>query len=61
MSSNPTAYYLWYGLKIGLGYERTMYMPVGELLSLAAVEQIKHEGAKPRLEAYDEAAIPDVL
>ena len=38
-----------------------MYTPIGRLLSLIAVEQIKHEGAKPRKTAYDEMVIPDIM
>lgn len=47
---------------MGLGYDRTVYMPYGELLSLIAVEQIKIEGAKyKRKVSYDEEVIPDIL
>lgn len=47
---------------MGLGYDRTIYMPYGELLSLIAVEQIKVEGAKyKRPVAYDEEVIPDIF
>lgn len=47
---------------MGLGYDRTVYMPYGELLSLIAVEQIKAEGAKyKRPVAYDEEVIPDIF
>ena len=37
---------MWYGLKIGLSYEAVFSIPMGELLDLIAVEQVKHEGAK---------------
>ena len=35
-------------------------MPFGELLTLIAIEQIKHEGAKRKGVCDDEEIIPDV-
>lgn len=42
------AWFLWYGLKIGLTYREASAMPFGYLLDLIAVEQIKNEGAKEK-------------
>lgn len=47
-------FYLWYGLKIGLSYREAHAMPLGELLDLISVEQIKHEGAKLQQSAEDD-------
>ena len=33
-------------MQIGLTYDQTLNIPLGELLNLIAIEQIKHEGAK---------------
>lgn len=46
-------WFLWYGLKIGLTYDQTMDLPLGELLDLVAIEQIKHEGARLKHSAGD--------
>lgn len=54
------AWFLWYGLKIGLTYEQTYTLPVGELRTLIAIQQIKYEGAKPRIEMNDMDIIPDL-
>ena len=37
---------VWYGLKIGLTYERVMCMPIGELLDFIAIEQIENGQAR---------------
>lgn len=37
---------LWYGLKVGLGYEAALRQPLGRILDLMAIEQVKHEGAE---------------
>ena len=47
-------WYLWYGLKIGLSYREAHALPLGELLDLISVEQIKHEGAKLQQSAEDD-------
>lgn len=39
---------------MGLGYQETLDLPMGELLDLIAIEQIKHEGAKLRRSEADE-------
>ena len=43
-------------MKIGLTYAETLDLPIGELLNLIAIEQIKHEGAKRRVVLTDEEA-----
>lgn len=45
MKPSP-AWYLWYALRLGLPYVHALALPVGELLDLIAVEQIKTEGFK---------------
>lgn len=37
---------MWYALKIGFTWEEALDQPVGRLLTLMAIEQIKHEGAR---------------
>ena len=37
---------MWYALKIGLTYNEAMDQPVSRILTLMAIEQIKHEGAR---------------
>ena len=37
---------MWYGLRIGLTYQQANHIPLGELLDLIAIEQIKREGAR---------------
>lgn len=37
-----SAWIIWYGLKIGLTYERVVYSPIGEILDLIAIEQIEN-------------------
>ena len=37
---------MWYALKIGLTYSEAMDQPVSRILTLMAIEQIKHEGAR---------------
>ncbi len=49
-----TEYYIWYGLKIGLTYIQTLYIPFGMLCDLIAIEQLKHEGAKIKKTDEDE-------
>ena len=52
---------MWYALSMGLGYDRALDLPFGEILTLVAIEQIKHEGAKLAGESNDdEEIIPDV-
>lgn len=43
-------WYLWYGARIGLTRNETMFLPFGELLTLIAIQQIKTEGAKRKEE-----------
>ena len=45
----PLAWLIWYGLKIGLSYTETLDLPVGELKTLIAIEQIKCEGLDEKL------------
>lgn len=53
---------MWYALSLGIGYDRALDLPFGELLTLIAIEQIKHEGAKPAGgETDDEEIIPDIM
>lgn len=51
---------MWYALSLGIGYDRALDLPFGELLTLIAIEQIKHEGAQPAGESDDEDIIPDI-
>lgn len=51
---NSTELYLWYGVHMGLSYRETHALPLGELLDLISVEQIKHEGAKLQQSAEDD-------
>jgi len=44
-----------------LTYNQALDLPFGELESLIAVEQIKHEDAKRKRVVSDDEAIPDVL
>ena len=37
---------MWYALKVGFSWEEALDQPVGRLLTLMAIEQIKHEGAQ---------------
>ena len=37
---------MWYALKIGFSYEEALIQPVSRVLTLMAIEQIKHEGAR---------------
>lgn len=52
--ATSSAWYLWYGVKIGLSYRETNALPLGELLDLIAVEQFKCEGAKLQISEEDE-------
>lgn len=59
------AWFLWYGLKIGLKRNEALDMPIGLLMDLIAIEQIKHEGLKAKGHSnsdvpYDEIVIPDL-
>ena len=47
-------------MKKGLSYAETLDTPYGELLSLIAAEQIKHEGYSPKYTTSDEDVIPDI-
>ena len=44
---------MWYALKIGFTYEEAILQPVSRVLTLMAIEQIKHEGAKLAGEEID--------
>lgn len=46
---------MWYGLKIGLSFSETMTMPIGYLLDLIAIEQVKNEGAALKKSEDEEA------
>lgn len=46
---------------MGLTYEETLDLPLGELLTLIAIEQIKHEGCQRKRILTDEDIIPDIL
>ena len=37
---------MWYALRIGFSYEEALDQPVSRILTLMAIEQIKHEGAE---------------
>lgn len=37
---------MWYALEIGFSYQEALLQPVSRVLTLMAIEQIKHEGAK---------------
>ena len=39
---------MWYGLKIGLSYDKTLDLPFGELGDLIAVDQIQNGLAKEK-------------
>lgn len=54
------AWFLWYGMAIGMSREETLDIPYGELLDMIAIHQIKCEGAKLRRTMSDEDIIPDV-
>lgn len=45
---------------MGLSYAQALDLPLGELLDLIAVEQVKHEGVKLKTWVDDEDAIPDL-
>lgn len=47
-------------MRVGLSHNEALDVPVGELLSLISVEQIKNEGAKLKTDHYDEDIIPDL-
>ena len=49
-------WFIWYGLQIGLTYDRTLDLPLGELLDLISIEQIKHEGYRYKPKVDDEEA-----
>lgn len=49
-----SAWLLWYGLRIGLTRTETLTIPVGELMSLIAVHQIKVEGHQRKLTQEEE-------
>lgn len=48
------AWFLWYGLHLGLCREEALSVPLSELLDLIAVEQIKSEGARQKLTQEEE-------
>lgn len=37
---------LWYALRVGLSKQEALDSPIGELIDLMRIEQVKHEGAK---------------
>lgn len=45
---------------MGLSYQETHDLPMGELLDLIAVEQIYHGSVKQKAEEDDEDIIPNV-
>ena len=47
-------------MRIGLTYRETLDIPIGELKTLIAIEQIKTEGATEKFVLTDEEIIPDV-
>lgn len=49
------AWYLWYGLQVGLTRLEALDLPFSLLLDLIAVHQIKTEGAEQRPTREDEA------
>ena len=51
---------IWYGLHLGLTYEQTHIIPVGELMDLITIDQIKSGNLKLREYADDFDIIPDV-
>ena len=54
------AWFLWYGMAIGMSREEALDIPYGELLDMIAIQQIKLEGAKLCRVMSDEDVIPDV-
>ena len=44
---------MWYALRIGFTYREAVLQPVGRVLTLMAIEQIKHEGAQLAEETVD--------
>lgn len=56
------AWYIWYGLQIGLSREEALTIPFAELLDLVAVHQIKTEGARQKVtRAQEEEAFWELL
>lgn len=52
---------MWYGLKAGLDYQTAMNLPIGRIIDLMHITQIKTEGAEYKPEIYDDLEIiPDV-
>lgn len=39
---------MWYGLHLGLTYEETMDLPIGDVLELIAIDQIRSGQAKEK-------------
>lgn len=54
------AWFLWYGMRVGLTMDETLDIPFGDLLTLIAVEQIKREGCRQKRKLTDDEIIPDV-
>ena len=52
---------MWYALKIGFSWEEALDQPVGRLLTLMAIEQIKHEGAQIAGEVFGSLGDDDVF
>ena len=44
---------MWYGLHLGLSYDESMDLPVGDLLELIAIDQIKSGAAKEKAAEED--------
>lgn len=52
---------MWYALKIGFSWEEALDQPVGRLLTLMAIEQIKNEGAQIAGEVFGSLGDDDVF
>ncbi len=52
---------MWYALKVGFSWEEALDQPVGRLLTLMAIEQIKHEGAQIAGEVFGVLGDDDVF
>lgn len=37
---------MWYAMRVGFSYDEALLQPVSRVLTLMAIEQIKHEGAR---------------
>ena len=43
------AWFIYQALQAGLGYERALYLPAGEVWDLIAIDQIMRFGAKQKI------------